>query len=290
MTIDSRFAGSSVSGFLDHFLISSSRQYIMLRDRQILVNGTAVTDKNQLLMEKDIVTVINSPCELSWQDGAAADVIWCNDAVYFVSKPAGIIIHSDDPAQPTLAKQATNWQLQEGIVTPVRYLHRLDKDTSGLVMFCRQPFLQPIYDRMIADKQIRRQYLAITFGKGTVGKKYVFDQPIGRDRHRSGCYRVSASGKDALTEAEIIASDGSHLYWKCDLQTGRTHQIRVHLANAGFPIVNDPLYGKKDPSFANMALWAWKISYQDPLSGEQITVTDRFNEEFAFLRKKGIQL
>ncbi len=288
--IDSQFAGKTVADFLQHFLISSKKQYILLRDEKLLLNGKAVTSKQTLLADKDRLTVVNDSDQLSEASETACKVIYRNDAIYIAHKEKGIIIHSDDPEEETLARQAARWQLEAGISSPVRYLHRLDKDTSGLVMFCHQPFLQPLYDHMMEEKKIHRQYLAITTGKGSVGRKYTFNQPIGRDRHTNGKYRVSSSGKEALTKAEIIASNGRYLYWKCLLETGRTHQIRVHLSHNGFPIINDPLYGVKDQSIPGMALWACRIQYIDPVSNELVTVTDDYDPAFEYLKKKGFEL
>lgn len=127
-------------------------------------------------------------------------------------------------------------------------LQRLDRETSGIVLFSTCKQTQPAFDRLIAERRIRKRYLAIVEG-AFPREPQTFDGPIGRDRHRSGCMRVSGTGKPALTVARCIAyapADGhgpARSLVLVELHTGRRHQIRVHLAHAGFPIVGDALYG-----------------------------------------------
>lgn len=127
-------------------------------------------------------------------------------------------------------------------------LQRLDRETSGIVLFSTCKQTQPAFDRLIAERRIRKRYLAIVEG-AFPREPQTFDGPIGRDRHRSGCMRVSGTGKPALTVARCIAyaptddRGPARSLVLVELHTGRRHQIRVHLAHAGFPIVGDALYG-----------------------------------------------
>ena len=269
-----------LSGFFEGLHLSGKTLSWLLKGN-LLLNDKVISSLDAPAVPGDTITVMSECGDTDIiPSDSSAQVVYEDQLVYAVHKPAGIIIHSDDPEEETLARQAAAWQLSHDVHCPVRYLHRLDRDTTGLVLFCKVPFLQPLLDFMIMNKEIRRDYLAITHGKGTPGTQKIFNQPLGRDRHVSGKYRVNPKGKPARTLAGIIDRKDDLLLWKCRLETGRTHQIRVHLSTAGFPIVGDPMYGigkdKKQP----MALWACQISYRDPITGKAVEIHDMANPLF----------
>lgn len=142
------------------------------------------------------------------------------------------------------------------------------------------PLFQPWFDNALAEHRIQRTYLALTKGICTPGKTMTIHKSIGKDRHVNGKYRVSATGKNALTEAECIASVNGYSLFRCQLGTGRTHQIRVHLADAGYPIVNDPLYGVHTRTVQGMGLWACEVTVRDPLSGGKHRIRDPLAPEW----------
>lgn len=152
-------------------------------------------------------------------------------------------------------------------------LQRLDRDTSGIVLLSLCKETQPAYDRLIAERQIDKHYLAIVAGKFPEGRA-VFTGPIGRDRHDARRMRVSKTGKPAHTEAQLIKTwrkaGKQYSLLKVHILTGRKHQIRVHLSHAGFPIVGDALYGHPDPR--GLMLHAARLAFTDPITGEAVTI------------------
>lgn len=271
---------TSLLQLLEHFRISRPLRYRYLQEKRITVNNVPVSQASCPLQPGDRVQIriINPgldrapaerPCRIVYED----------DLIYVAHKEAGILVHEEN--DPTcLAAQAACYQKQAGIEAPVRYVHRLDRETSGLVLFVKVPFFQAWYDGMLAEKKIQRIYLAICAGTMTPGSTQTFRDPIGHDRHRSGRYRISASGKDACTHVNCLNSRDGISLLECSLETGRTHQIRVHLSAHRLPIVNDPLYGVPDRRFPGMGLLAWKLVLSHPVSGETRTITDDLPAEF----------
>ena len=132
------------------------------------------------------------------------------------------------------------------------------------------------------EKKIHRAYLAITYGNKKAGLCFDIHKAIGKDRHVSNKYRISLNGKDALTHVEIIEKKKNYELVRCILETGRTHQIRVHLSSNGLPIVNDPMYGKPSRDFKKMGLFAYQISFFDPVNENKINISDKFLKDYLF--------
>ncbi len=279
-----QYAGKTIEDFLNEYMISKKNRYLLIQNRQILLNDEPVRNSSEVIGTRSIAVLIPSE-ESGWLAAEKpCQVVYENDFVYIVHKEPGCIIHGEPGDTGCLCAQAARWQEEHGIHAPVRPIHRLDKDTQGLVLFSKIPFFQPWLDAQLAKKEIRRHYLAVTRGRSEPGKKYVFSDRIGRDRHQNGVYRVSKNGAEALTRAECLAAENGYLLFGCELETGRTHQIRVHLSHHGFPIVNDPLYGTASKDFRNMGLWADEITFRDPLTRKKHRIHDTENEDYSIFQ------
>ena len=269
-----------LADILKSLRISGKKRYELLQEHQIVINRSDAAG-NEILHGGDRITFSLPAQEPDYQPAEQeCNVIYEDDFVYIARKEPGIIVHdTDDPE--CLASMAAAYQINHGIQAPVRYIHRLDRETTGLILFVKIPLLQAWYDAMLEEKQIEREYLAITGGKGHAGQNFTYNQNIGRDRHFSGKYRFSPTGKEAVTKAAVLERSHDLLLMRCRLLTGRTHQIRVHLSGNRHPIINDPLYGIPSGRFQHMCLWADKITFSDPFTQEIRTVQDSFNEDFA---------
>lgn len=203
-------------------------------------------------------------------------ILYEDDWLLAVDKPTGIIVHGDGTGARTLTDDVRTYVAERrgaAEAAGLQALQRLDRDTTGIVLFSLSKRTQAAFDRLIAARAIKKRYLAIVCGRAPAAKS--MRQPLGRDRHDSRRMRVSRTGKPAHTEAVRLACTqahgGSYSLLAVDLHTGRKHQIRVHLAHAGFPLVGDTLYGGA-PSRAGLMLHAAELAFTHPVTGEPVRI------------------
>lgn len=197
------------------------------------------------------------------------DVLFEDAHLIVVNKSAGIDTHPNHPNETdTLANLVAFHYQARGESCRVQHIHRLDHDTSGAIIFAKHPLSKAILDRLLTERQIKRTYHALIHGR-LMQKKGTISEPIGRDRHHNTRRRVSPSGQDAVTHYKVLEYKNPYTLVEVQLDTGRTHQIRVHMGHIGHPLVGDILYGGK-PIFKRQALHAARISFPHPLTGEWI--------------------
>lgn len=283
LTIDKEHDGMPLMDFLKELRISPKRRQELFEHHAILLNRSDARSSDRLKSGDRLVFHLESGAPDYQPAAEPCTVVYEDDFVFVAHKEPGIIVH--DPDDPEcLASQAAAWMNEQGIQAPVRYIHRLDRETAGLVLFVKIPLLQGWFDAMLEQKKIERMYLAITEGKGHAGQNFTYNQNIGRDRHISGKYRFSPTGKEAITKVTILDRRHDDLLMRCHLLTGRTHQIRVHLSGNRHPIVNDPLYGVPSLRYKHMGLWADTLRFENPFTKEICTARDIDNPDFAGFR------
>jgi 23S rRNA pseudouridine1911/1915/1917 synthase len=209
------------------------------------------------------------------------DVLFEDDHLLIINKRAGIDVHPTKPGQNDTLANAVAFHLQsQGIFIKVRHIHRLDRDTTGTILFAKHALAGAIMDRMLEQRKIKRTYVALVHG--IVSKKTgTIDAPIGRDRHHSTRRRVSKTGERAVTHyrvLEVFPSKKLSLV-QLILDTGRTHQIRVHMSYIGHPLVGDVLYGGSDHFASRQALHAAKIEFLHPITNETISCIAPFQDD-----------
>lgn len=219
--------------------------------------------KDGMLKSKDILWLrVFEDKEIDFipQEGNLT-IVYEDDLLLVVNKPPHMLVHPDSKdGLHTLANYVAYYYQMNGIQTTVRPLHRLDMDTTGLVIFSKCPKLQPYFDKLLQRKEISRYYKAIVNGYYALNQRFSVEAPIGKDRHVNGKRRVSETGKWAKTNVRCLSSSRSKnvSLVECELESGRTHQIRVHLSHHKHPIVGDSLYNSV-PSEIRMALHAYKL-------------------------------
>jgi 23S rRNA pseudouridine1911/1915/1917 synthase len=204
-----------------------------------------------------------------------------DEHLLIVDKPAGVVVH---PAAGHETGTLVHALLERGIAggdDPVRsgIVHRLDRDTSGLLVVARSEDAYTRLQELIRDRVVERRYLALVRGRPR-SRRGRIEAPIGRDRKDPLRQSLETdSPRDAITHFEVARLLPAHTLLEVRLETGRTHQIRVHLAAIGLPVVGDPVYGTADPELGRQFLHAAALSFPHPATGAPITAESPLPEE-----------
>jgi len=214
------------------------------------------------------------------------EILYEDDHVLVINKAYGIAVHPTEPHHKrTLANAIAYYYQTIGLQAKVNHVHRLDKDTSGAILIAKHSLAHSILDEQLRNREIKREYYAIVAGTPT-NLSGTIDLPIGRDRHHATRRRVSTSGDQAVTHYEVVESFSEASLLKLKLDTGRTHQIRVHLSHLGHPVYGDYLYGGPLKGIKRQALHATKLSFKHPFTQEEIEVIAPMPEDMKNLIKE----
>jgi 23S rRNA pseudouridine1911/1915/1917 synthase len=281
---------------IDRFLAlkieSLSRSTIkkLLLEGKILVNQAQVK-ASYVLRFGDLIEVMDvdfSETEIV-PTKMDLDIVYEDEDVLVVNKPSGMVVHpAPGHYQDTLVNgllwhiknlSDVNGEMRPGIV------HRIDKDTSGLLMVAKNNYAHDILAKELQDKLTKREYIALVEGI-IVNKRGKINAPIGRDKNNRLKMAVTASGKEAITNFEVLETYEDKTLIKCILETGRTHQIRVHMQYINHPLVNDYVYGNAKPNDFGQFLHAESLGFTHPKTKEWLEFTSPLPEEFkSYLEK-----
>ena len=199
-------------------------------------------------------------------------VLYEDASLIGVDKPPGMVVHPTYRNWSGTLLNGLLWHVQGTADERPSILTRLDKDTSGLVLAARTPEVQAIVQRDMAAGRVRKEYLALVAATVEIGERGTIELPLARSAEDRRLVVVSDAGARCETRYEVLASAGGRSLVRCELVTGRTHQIRVHLAARGWPIAGDATYGTPAPDVPRQALHAWRIQLPHPLTREPVTI------------------
>ena len=203
----------------------------------------------------------------------AIDVVYEDEHCLIVSKPKGMTTHPNDEWDTHTCMNHVMAHVQANGGIYAEHVHRLDQGTKGLLLVAKHPIAKSIFDRMIEEKTIIRTYAAEVQGN-IRGASGVISEPIGKDRHHSTRRMVSETGQKAITHYEVVARYKHSCVVHLVLETGRTHQIRVHLSYIGHPIIGDTLYDARETESGDYELHAIQLEFDHPFLNDHIVVKD----------------
>lgn len=277
--------------------LSRSRIQKLITDGKVTVSGKQVK-ANYKVQPGDFIEVLlpePEPVEIVAEE-IPLDILYEDEDVIVINKARGMVVH---PAAGNYRGTLVNALLEHcddlsGIGGEVRpgIVHRLDKDTSGVMVVAKSDRAHASLAKQIKDRTASRKYLAIVHGNVKADQGLI-DAPIGRhptDRKKMAV--TFSHSRDARTNFRVIERLGNYTLVECKLETGRTHQIRVHMSHIGHPVVGDPKYGPRTAHFAidGQALHSAKLTFSHPVSGETMTfkapLPGDMEEILAALRKR----
>lgn len=285
LTIDSAMTGR-IDKELAHHLTDISRSQLQkwIEDGNVTVNGEKVKPKYKLVVGDRVVVQPKKPQKIDLEpENIPLDIVYEDDDVIVVNKPQGMVVHPA-PGHPnhTLVNallyhsplSTINGEFRPGIV------HRIDKDTSGLLMIAKNDLAHRSLAAQLKAKTNEREYVALVHGvikeeRGTI------DAPLGRSKKDRKKQAVVEDGRHAVTHFKVLERFQHYTLVSCQLETGRTHQIRVHMKYIGHPLAGDPLYGPRKTLPGNgQYLHARLLGFKHPRTGKQMTFTSPLPEYF----------
>ncbi|AUD63058.1 RNA pseudouridine synthase [Tenericutes bacterium MO-XQ] len=271
----------------EHEFASKSRSYVqnLIKDKHILVNDQKVKT-GYLLKTGDIITIFEvEPVTLDIKPvDLDLDIVYEDDDLLVINKPVGLVVHpASSYHEPTLVHglmhQVDHLSSINGVIRP-GIVHRIDKDTSGLLVVAKHDEAHQLLSEQLKHHEIKRTYIALVYhdfkeNEGTI------DAPIARHPKNRLKMAIVEDGKRSVTHFKVLKRFGDYTLISCELETGRTHQIRVHMAYINHPIVGDPLYGPKQViGDQGQFLHATKLSFIHPIKKEHMTFTADMPEDF----------
>lgn len=268
-------------------------------ERGLLRRGTEVLRRAATLQAGDkLILELAEDRPIGPSSDAPLKVMWRDRFALVAEKPAGLLVHGDGTSADTLTARVQGLLVREAAAEPrpfvpkAQAVQRLDVETTGLVLFSLTEEFQPAFDALVASHDMRKRYVALIDrplpAPGHDGWLTI-DAPIARDRHDARRMRVGKSGKQAVTLVRELERRGKRTLVEAELVTGRRHQIRVHLAHVGCPLVGDWLYGGTVATSAGavrsgssgLMLHAHKLAFDHPVTGERIEVRSPLPARFA---------
>ncbi len=282
-------AGSRLDQALARLVPEHSRNRLQawIRDGRLTVDGVLVDDPKRKLRGSERLELTEPPpldVVAASPENIALSIVFEDADILVINKSAGLVVHPGSGNWSGTLLNALLHHVPEASQLPrAGIVHRLDKDTSGLMVVARTLLAQTDLVRQLQARTVKRQYVALA--RGVVPRNTLVDAPIGRHPTQRTRMAVVPGAREARTQVAVRERFARCTLVECSLETGRTHQIRVHMAHLGHPLVGDTLYGggRGAPEFHRQALHAWKLGLIHPRTGEAMSWEAPLPDDFAAL-------
>jgi 23S rRNA pseudouridine1911/1915/1917 synthase len=280
VNVPSTFAGARLDKFLADVLGSRAAA-----ERAVaagaLVDGVA-RPKSHRLEGGEVVTLADEPeLVVNHHELPEVPIAYEDEHLLVVDKPAGLVVHPGAGHADDTLVQALRGKLGGGEPERPGIVHRLDRDTSGLMVVARTAEAYDALSQLVRSRALERTYVALVEGRPR-SRRGRIDAPIGRDRHDPTRISLdSESAREAVTHFEVEELYDRHALLRVRLETGRMHQIRVHLAAIDLPVVGDPVYGRAEPSLGRQFLHASQLAFPHPFTGEALGLRSELPSDLA---------
>jgi len=285
--IPHRMSGQRLDSAISEMLPNYSRSRITswIKSGDVYIDNKTFKPKDRSSGNEIVMLQINQKQNITWTpEKIPIDVVYEDEDIIVVNKPYGLVTHPGSGNwDGTLANALLHYSSDLSILDRAGIVHRLDKNTSGLMVVAKNLKSQKYLVEQLQTHSVEREYSAIVYGHMISGG--TVNEPIGRDPKERVKQSVRINGKSAITHYRVIDRFTNHTHVKAILETGRTHQIRVHLSHIGYPLIGDPLYGgrirfpKKAgnelknalKAFQRQALHSKKLTLKHPTTGNLMT-------------------
>ena len=263
------------------FHISTRLRTKLIKNKCIYVNNNICDTRDKisigdtitvdLSLDEDNSNIVPTPMNL--------DIIYEDEWLLVLHKPAGIAIHPSMLHFDTSLSNGVKYYFDSiGLKKKIRPVNRLDLNTSGLVVFAKCEYIQECLSKQMENKTFKKEYLCIVSGKFK-DKVGTLNLPIARKKNSIIERCVNNNGQKSITHYEVLQEFDNYSLVKCILETGRTHQIRVHMSYIGHPLLGDTLYGKSSPLIDRQALHCSKLEFIHPISKQNMIFTCELEED-----------
>ncbi|MFL0166780.1 MULTISPECIES: RluA family pseudouridine synthase [Clostridium] len=292
--VDEKDRGERIDKYLAEIFVDKSRSFIqgLIEKDGIKVNNKTPKSNYKLRALDEIEVTFSEPEVLKVEaEEIPINILYEDKDVVVVNKPQGMVVH---PAPGNYNGTLVNALLHHckdlssinGIIRP-GIVHRIDKDTSGVLVVAKNDEAHNKLSEQLKDHSMKREYYALVEGR-LKNDKGIIDKPLARNKRDRLKIGIVEGGKRAVTHYEVLERFNGYTLIKCILETGRTHQIRVHMASIGFPLVGDPLYGFKKQRFKlkGQMLHAKTLGFVHPSKNEYMEFTTELPEYFQEIIEK----
>lgn len=260
------FDGMTLEEVLKTLHVPKKELHFLRMSKDITINGENAP-LNKTVAADDLVVLPDTGARSQYKPSYRhCDVMYEDRYLAVLFKPRGVKTHPNQMNETNTLMNHAIYTLEADYLEPI---HRLDQETKGVLLVAKKPLVKKMLDHMLSERDIKRTYIARIDTKKRLEPQTI-SAPIAKDPRERNKYHVTQKGKEAITHIIGSKVNAEYCELEIELETGRTHQIRVHLAHAGFPVIGDPLYGNS--TLRDLQLFSYKIEFIHPILQKTVSV------------------